>query len=195
VLRGFLAPFAERGTDDGAARLAAVNEGRLRDFISTHRDRFPSLVELLAELDEPGSRVGDDTVMLVNLNLRSVTAGGADSIFSRQVQAIVGGPFWEPCRTCDHRARCPIKHNVDTFADPVSGGEVTERLRRLVDLVRLRRRRHLTMRDVRSLVSHVLFRDRDCHEVAELLASGDAMAVADIAYFQAPGGLGVPPSC
>jgi len=193
VLQGFLAPFAEHGTDDGAARLAAVNEGRLRDFISTHRERFPGLVELLAELDNPGSRAGDDTVMLVNLNLRSVTGGGADSIFSRQVQGIVGGPFWEPCRSCDHRARCPIKHNVDTFADPVSGGEATERLRRLVDLVRLRRRRHLTMRDVRSLVSHVLFRDRDCYEVAELLASGEAMAVADIAYFQAPGGLGVPP--
>jgi serine/threonine protein kinase len=192
VLREFLAPFAIDGGDDGAVRLAAINEGRLRDFVGTHRDRFAGLVDLLAELDEPGSRTGD-AIMLVNLNLRSVTAGSADSIFSRQVQAIVGGPFWEPCQTCDHRARCPIKHNVDTFADPVSGGEVTERLRRLVDVVRLRRRRHLTMRDVRSLISHVLFRDRDCHEVAELLASDDPLIVADVAYFQASGGLGVPP--
>ena len=192
ALEAFLNPFAEGGIDDKAVRLAAINEGRLRDFVGMHRDRFPGLVDLLAELDEPGSHTGGDSVMLVNLNLRSVTAGGADSIFSRQVRAIVNGPFWAPCQTCDHRARCPIKHNVDTLADPVSGGEVTERLRRLVDLVRLRRRRHLTMRDVRSLVSHVLFRDRDCHEVAELLGSNDGMAVADIAYFQAPGGLGVP---
>ncbi len=192
VLGGFLAPFAAGAADDGAVRLAAINEGRLRDFIMTHRDRFPGLIELLGELDQPGSRDRDGPVVLVNLNLRSVTAGGSGSIFSRTVQAIVDGPFWEPCQSCDHRARCPLKHNVDTLADPVSGAAVTERLRRLVDLVRLRRRRHLTMRDVRSLISHVLFRDRDCHEVAQLLALGDGRAIVDLAYFQAPGGLGIP---
>ena len=193
VLGVFLAPFAVDGTDDGAVRLAAINEGRLRDFVVTHRDRFPGLVELLGQLDQPGSADRDGPVVLVNLNLRSVTAGGSESIFSRTVQAIVNGPFWEPCQSCDHRARCPLKHNVDTLADPVSGAAATERLRRLVDLVRLRRRRHLTMRDVRSFIAHVLFRDRDCHEVAELLALGDGRAIVDLAYFQAPGGLGMPP--
>jgi hypothetical protein len=48
------------------------------------------------------------------------------------------------------------------------------------------------MRDVRSLISFVLFRDRDCREIAELLAGGDAMAIIDLGYFQAAGGLGVP---
>jgi Protein kinase domain len=192
VLGEFLAPFAADGREDGAVRVAAINEGRLRDFIGMHADRFSGLLDLLGELDEPG-RTRRDELLLVNLNLRSVTAGGADSILSQQIRVIVEGPFWKPCQDCDFRTRCPIKHNVDTFADPDSGAEVTERLRRLADLVRLRRRRHLTMRDVRSLISFVLFRDRDCHEIAELLAGPDPMAVVDLAYFQAVGGLGIPP--
>jgi serine/threonine protein kinase len=193
VLADFLVPFAVDGNDDGAIRLAAINEGRLRDFIGFHRQRFLGLIELLAELDDPGHGGGDEQLILVNLNLRSVTTGGNQSIFSQQVEAIVDAPFWTPCQTCEHRSRCPIKHNVDTFADPVSGDEVTERLRRLVDVVRLRRTRHLTMRDVRSLISHVLFRDRDCYEIAQLLTAGDEMAIADLAYFQASGRAGIPP--
>lgn len=129
-----------------------------------------------------------------------MTLGGADSIFSQQLHKIVASPFWEPCQRCEHAARCPIKHNVDTFRDPTSGPAAAERLRTLVDLVRLRRRRHLTMRDVRSLISHLLFRDRDCAEIPNLLAHAEAeppnqadpFAVADLFYFQGPGGLGVP---
>src|SRR5439155_15858023 len=112
------------------------------------------------------------------------------SIFSQQLDRIVRGPFWGPCEACEHRPRCPIKHNVDTSRDGTSGPEASRRLRALVDLVRLRRRRHITMRDVRSLLSHVLFRDRVCEEIPSLLAS-EPGAVLDLAYFQGPGGRGV----
>jgi serine/threonine protein kinase len=192
VLQEFFAPFATGSAGDGSVRVAAINEGRLRDFLLAFRGEFPGLSGLLAQLDDPAATPPDDATVLVNLNLRSVTAGGADSIFIRLLQQIVGGPFWEPCQRCDYRARCPIKHNVDTLRDPTSGPAVAERLRRLVDLVRLRRRRHLTMRDARSLISFLLFRDRTCEEIAELLNSNDPMTVADLAYFQGIGGLGVP---
>jgi hypothetical protein len=69
-----------------------------------------------------------------------------------------------------------------------------ERLRRLVDIVRLRRRRHLTLRDLRSLISFVLFRDRTCNEVA-LLASSTSRSpfdILDLVYSQAIGGVGAP---
>jgi len=174
-------------------RIGAINEGLLRDYLVTHRGRYGRLApDIIAALDDATLAVPRDDVVVVNLNLRSVTAGGADSIFSRQLRRIVDGPFWESCAACDYRARCPLKHNVDTFGDETSGPAVTERLRVLVDLVRLRRRRHLTMRDVRSLIAHVLFRDRTCEEIPALLASDDPFDLIDLAYFQGPGGQGAP---
>jgi len=193
VLASFLAPFAHGPGTSGSVRLAAINEGRLRDFLLVHRAAFPFLLYgVLATLDQPEAQPFGEEIVVVNLNLRSVTLGGSESIFSQQLQKIAAGPFWEPCQRCDHRTRCPIKHNVDTFRDPTSGPAATERLRTLVDLVRLRRRRHLTMRDVRSLIAHLLFRDRDCEEVPAVLACDDPIAIADLFYFQGPGGLGVP---
>lgn len=193
VLRDFLGPFAIDVGGAGAVRLAAINEGRLRDFLLSHREPFRFLANgVISTLDDPGQRPFGDDIVVVNLNVRSVTAGGTDSIFSQQLQRIVTGPFWAPCQTCDYRARCPIKHNVDTFRDTTSGPAATERLRTLVDLIRLRRRRHLTMRDVRSLISHILFRDRTCLEIAEELTDDNPLTVVDLAYFQAVGGHGVP---
>lgn len=193
VLREFLAPFAAGGIPDKTIRIAAINEGRLRDFLLTHREEFAKIaMNIISELDLPDSVAPSDEVVIVNLNLRSVTTGGDSSIFSRQIRSIVSGPFWAPCASCEFRSRCPIKHNVDTFADPSSGAAVTERLRTLVDLVRLRRRRHLTMRDVRSVISHVLFRDRTCEEVPILLASDEPFELLDVFYFQAIGALGAP---
>jgi serine/threonine protein kinase len=193
VLRTFLTPFAARAVADDAVRVAAVNEGRLRDFVMAHRDEFPQLLSLIEQLDHPAAAAAAHDLVVVNLNLRSATLGGQDSIFSRQVRAIVGpDAFWGPCRVCDYKLRCPLKHNVDTFRDPTSGPLVTERLRRLVDVVRMRRRRHLTMRDVRSLISFVLFRDRECREVPEILSADDPLEIVDLAYFQGAAGIGVP---
>jgi serine/threonine protein kinase len=192
VLKRFLAPFASDGKADAAVRVAAINEGRLRDFILAHREEFPVLLPVIAILDEPSGQAEVSGVVVVNLNLRSITAGGANSILSRQMSTIVNGPFWDACNRCDYRVRCPIKHNVDTLGDPVSGDAVIERFRLLIDLVRLRRRRHLTMRDARSLIAFALFRDRDCVEIAELLQRGQPMDIVDLSYFQAVGGDGVP---
>jgi len=194
VLCDFLAPFSEGAPRGREVRLAAINEGRLRDFLLAHRFEFDGLARsILATLDAPDHPQQDQDIMLVNLNVRSVTAGGDQSIFSRQLKMIVSGPFWDPCLSCDYQDRCPLKHNVDTFQDPTSGSQTIERLRTLVDLIGLRRRRHLTMRDIRSLISHVLFRDRVCQEIPGVLSSDDPSVVLDLAYFQAIGGLGTPP--
>lgn len=193
VLYDFLEPFADGKETSRTVRLAAINEGRLRDFLLTFREFFPGFAtEVIAVLDDPNRLSAIEGLVIVNLNTRSATSGGTDSIFSRQLRKIVRGPFWGPCETCDYRTRCPIKYNVDSFRDSTSGEVVTERLRTLVDLVRLRQRRHLTMRDVRSLQSHILFRDRTCEEVPGLLADDNPFSILDITYFQGVGGLGVP---
>ena len=48
------------------------------------------------------------------------------------------------------------------------------------------------MRDVRSLISFILFRDRYCDEIEELLATDEPMERVDLAYPQGIAGLGVP---
>lgn len=193
ILFDFFAPVVFDQRPKGTARLAAINEGRLRDFLIGHRDLFEQFTaDVIAVLDDPARSFPTPDVVIVNLNLRSVTTGGEKSIFSRQLHRIVDGPFWGPCETCDYRVRCPIKHNVDTFRDPTCGPVIAERLRVLVDLIRLRRRRHLTMRDVRSLLSHILFRDRTCVEIADMLSTSDPLAIVDVTYFQGPGGRGTP---
>jgi hypothetical protein len=192
VLRDFFTPFLIDGAD-GKIGIAAVNEGRLRDFVMAFRNELPRLVELLGQVDDPEQATEAADLIVVNLNARSVTAGGDASIFSRQLAQIVGhAAFWEPCERCDYRARCPLKFNVDTFRDETAGPILVERFRRLVDIVRLRRRRHLTMRDVRSLISFLLFRDRYCDEVPGLLETNDPMDRINVTYFQGIAGLGAP---
>jgi serine/threonine protein kinase len=193
VLREFFLPFASGAGERDEVRMAAINEGRLRDFVMAFRAEFPRLIELLEQVDDPNAAVGVSDLIVVNLNARSVTTGGEMSIFSRQIARIVdNAAFWVPCEACDFRARCPLKHNVDSLRDKTAGPILIERLRRLVDIVRLRRRRHLTMRDVRSLISFLLFRDRYCDEVPRLLEADDPIERIDLAYFQGIAGLGVP---
>ncbi len=190
LLLDFLHPF-ESGSISNSVRLAAVNEGRLRDFLYVHKEQYGDFAtNLLASLDESGHNLLPPQIAVINLNLRSVTAGGSNSIFTRQLRHIVQAPFWEPCEACDFRQRCPIKHNVDTFKDSVSGEAAAERLRTLINVIRLRRRRHLTIRDIRSLISFILFRDRTCEEIAEVIERGDPQEVLDLMYFQGVGGVG-----
>lgn len=192
ILHAFFQPFATGALDDNSTRIAAINEGRLRDFLLVHRGEYADFATyVISTLDAPSEGQQAFGTVVVNLNARSVTAGGSKSIFSRQLQAVVNGPFWAPCDVCSYRMRCPIKYNVDTFRDTTSGPAVTERFRTLVDLVRLRRQRHLTMRDARSLISHVLFRDRTCQDIGTALNQDDPFAILDLTYFQGISGGGL----
>ncbi len=84
ILLEFLAPYhinASASTCTGAStRLAAINEGRLRDFLLTHRDEFGAFArDIIAALDDPSSSLPGEDVVLVNLNGRSVSHGGGGS--------------------------------------------------------------------------------------------------------------------
>jgi hypothetical protein len=79
--------------------------------------------------------------------------------------------FWEPCQHCAWREQCFIYFNVSALADPASGPPVRERLRTLFEVVHLRRQLHITMRDMRSALSWLLFRDHSCDDVARLLSA------------------------
>jgi serine/threonine protein kinase len=189
VLARFLEPFeggSLKGLDGNDARLIAINEGRLLDFLAhgAHRERFAGLRRfVLASLDGEGQ---PPRALLVNLNLRAITAGGATSLVERQLGAMLKDDLWVPCTACAHAAKCPIKFNVDTLRDRASGPAVRERVRRLLELVHLRRRAHVTMRDLRSALSFLLLRDQSCDDVAQLVARQDSQVTADLARLYYP---------
>jgi len=189
VLAKFLTPFEGlplKGTEGNEARLIAINEGRLLDFLSHggNAERFAGLRHYV--LGSLGGTDGHARALLVNLNLRAVTAGGVESLVERQLVAMLKPDMWAPCDGCAWKAKCPIKFNVDTLSDRSSGGAVRERVRRLYELVHLRRRAHVTMRDLRSSLSFLLLRDRGCDDVARLLQRTDGDVTRDLATLYYP---------
>lgn len=193
VLARFLSSF--EGTEVGgltgqAVRLLAINEGRLLDFLvhSRHAARFKGLRALVQDV-MTGDKVPPAAALLVNLNLRAVAAGGRESIFEKQLLAMLREGLWVPCDSCEYVAKCPLKHNADTMSDPASGPMVRDRLRRLFEVIHLRRRAHVTMRDLRSALAWILLRDTSCHDVGLLLRRDDDAARRELADLYYPDAL------
>ena len=165
VLANFLNPFSGSSFSDfrsGQVRLIAINEGRLLDFLehSSHSATFTALRRFVHKAFEDGDT--RDGMLLVNLNLRAVAGGEKESLVERQLATILRPELWAPCEPCSHKLRCPLKHNADTLRDPISGAAVRARVLRLFEVVHLRRRAHVTIRDLRSAISWLLFRDQGC---------------------------------
>lgn len=190
VLARFLSPFAGAtlgGLGGMQVRLIAVNEGRLLDFLThdAYREGFAGLRGfVLKALDASGGLPAG--ALLVNLNLRAVAAGGTASLVEQQLLALTKPELWKPCQSCTHRAVCPLKFNAETMSDDVSGSAVRARVRRLFEVVHLRRKAHVTMRDLRSALSWLLLRDHGCDDIDRIVKDGtDAETLARLHYPEA----------
>lgn len=173
--------------------LIAINEGRLVDFFSelwsTNNGEMSSarnFQQLGACVQRYFEKGGEDPelptwMLIVDLNQRSIIAPDPDqdgaSIFDRQLQVLLKPEFWKPCQVCAFRAKCFIKFNVDTFSDAVSGLAVRARVRTLFEIVHLRRQLHTTMRDLRSALSWMFFRDQSCSDIARI--NSTSLSAAD----------------
>ena len=173
VLEEFFKPFA--GLYDYAnvseGRVIAINEGRLVDFLST-RPEYKKLQDNIEDyFHNEGHTELLPGLMIINLNLRSVTAkdGESPSLLAQQVKKLTRPEMWAKCKTCPIADRCFIKYNVDTFQDSSAGDEVIERLEWLVRTISYKRELHITMRDLRSIIAWMLTRDYSCEEVKQLL--------------------------
>jgi serine/threonine protein kinase len=191
VLTEFFAPYA--GPDALAwpgdqTRVIAINEGRLIDFLATRRPEFPALDDTIrAGL---AGRLTPAGVAVVNLNARSVVAASPEragpedaAILDRTLRRMVQEEFWQACRSCDLAAACYAHHNARTFGHPTAGPRIAGRLRTLYELVALRGRLHITVRDLRSALAFMLTSGRDCAEIHELYKRDDAGLVLDGFYF------------
>lgn len=189
MLNEFFAPFTDaqlaQASSQKAVYLIAINKGRILDFFIDESNgfQFRQLAKVLNNFFDPdeATRPLPDWLTIIDLNNRSIVASDPDednnkSIFDRQLEALLKPEFWAPCQTCALKDRCFIKYNVDTLADPTSGPTVRERLRTLFEIVHLRRKLHITMRDMRSALSWMIFRDHSCDNVADLLDEQPAPA-------------------
>lgn len=172
VLREFFKPFANINDFSAASegRVIAINEGKLADFLSKER----SLAALGDVIDRYFNAEGKvelpKGLMVINLNLRSVTAPdeSGESLFRRQLRSFCDTRFWTRCSGCQFRKYCFIRYNVQTLTDPASGDSVVTRLEWLLRMVSYRRELHLTIRDLRSFISFLITSDERCENVQRL---------------------------
>lgn len=173
VLNEFFAPFfgLEDYTQAAEGRIIAINEGRLMDFLNTQSQ----LKALNNNIEDFFYNEGHTELlpglMVINLNLRSVTAGDKQnpSLLSQQMKKLTNKELWTKCQGCPIANKCFIKYNVDTFQDSSAGDEVIERLEWLMRAIVYKRELHITMRDLRSFIAFMLTRDFSCDQVKKLV--------------------------
>ncbi len=173
VLIKFFEPFFNlsdyRNASEG--RIIAINEGRLVDFLGTR----PELRNLQDNIEDFFYQEGHAELlpglMVINLNLRSVTARSANSpsLLAQQVKQLTRPELWTMCQDCPIADRCFVKYNVNTFQDSSAGDEVIKRLEWLVRTIVYKRELHITMRDLRSMIAWMLTRDYNCNEIKQLV--------------------------
>ncbi len=173
VLNEFFAPFfgLEDYSKASEGRIIAINEGRLMDFLGTQEKLAAlnkSIEDFFYQEGHSGLLPG---LMVINLNLRSVTAGDKQnpSLLSQQLKKLTDKNLWTKCQGCPIADKCFIKYNVDTFQDSSAGDEVIERLEWLMRAIVYKRELHITMRDLRSFIAYMLTRDFSCDQVIKLV--------------------------
>lgn len=173
VLNSFFEPFFDLDdyTKASEGRIIAINEGRLVDFLSQQ----PRLKKFETNIEEFFFNEGHVELLpgliVINLNLRSITAreGDSQSLLGQQIQKMVASELWTKCDGCPVAEKCFIKYNADTFRDSSVGLEVTNRLEWLLRTIVYKRELHVTMRDLRSMIAYMLTRDYSCEQVKKLI--------------------------
>ena len=177
VLREFFLPFGGAAPKPPASdtRIIAINEGRLLDFLAAHRDELLWLDRVLGQLLAGATEDLPDWLAIVNLSLRALTLSGNDegSVTARLLAKFGDPRLWAPCSNCRAQSDCYAYANSRVLADPILGPRTAERVRQTLDVVRMRRRLHITMRDLRSALAFVVAGNRTCSEIVNLVDSGE----------------------
>jgi serine/threonine protein kinase len=171
VLARFFEPFAgsEPIQVNDRVHVIAINEGRLMDFMQTQQDEFPYLYRQARDFFEI-EKLTDPRLLIVNLNLRAVVAVGEQgkSILDQMLDRLAVPALWSKCAMCDLAKQCYAKFNADSLNDPNYGVQIRERLKMLFQIAHLRRRLHITIRDLRSALAFIIAGTADCDEIHAL---------------------------
>ena len=172
VLREFFSPFenCQNFATVPEGRIIAINEGKLADFLE-HSPEHSHLSNLIAAyFHSEGKTQLPSGLLVLNLNLRSVTASEDEqpSLFKAQLKRLCNPDFWRKCQNCSCKEFCFIKYNVDTFNDSAAGDEIANRLEWVLRMISYRRELHITIRDLRSALAFMITGDERCENIPKL---------------------------
>lgn len=145
--------------------LIAINDGRMADYFENEhvKARFPWLIKQIEHVQHD-TPLTERTVWVVDLKQRTFVhfpKTKASSIFSNVLNKLVAPEQWEICDQCASQAICPIRANAQALHEP----SVRHRLEYLLLLTHLRRHRHMTMRDLRSVLAYLITANTTCQDV------------------------------
>lgn len=180
LLKEFFKPF-EGNTETKAniVKIIAINEGKLRDFLLGKKD-YDWLGKMVHHYLEYDNYKLPDSLAFINLNNRAIVEiENANSIFDELLNIILDTTekqnTWAPCKpeNCDYAERCYIKYNIDTLKDSKKGVSVKQRLKEIILAIYLKKEKHITMRDIRSLISFILFNKYTCSQLQTSIDEGE----------------------
>ena len=179
LLESFLKPFeGHREPEANIVKIIAINEGKLRDFVLRKREYTWLGKQVHHYLENENFKL-PGSIVFINLNNRAVVElENAESIFDRLLETFLDqinkDHFWEECHpeNCEYADRCYVKNNIDTLNDNELGPIVKQRLKEIILALYLKRVKHITMRDIRSLISYILFSKYTCKQIQDDIESG-----------------------
>lgn len=185
LLDEFLQPFLDGLPEGDITHLLAINDGRLYEWIDAceratgPRNLTRSLRSFLAHDDQ--SDPPPAHVHFISLNHRSLVGGRTPSgtwsndFLDRLINSLLGGAnaqtTWSPCTSCTAWDRCvagPTAHRIlSDGATPQGqlGQRLRQRLSEALQAVHQRGQVHITTRELRGLLSYVLFGVHSCEEI------------------------------
>jgi hypothetical protein len=180
LLREFFKAFeGENEPTANIVKIIAINEGKLRDFILNKREYSWLGKQVYRYLEFENYKLAD-SLAFINLNNRAVIElDNSNSIFDELLSIILDengtNKTWEPCqeKNCDYANSCYIKYNVDSLRDQKKGVIVRQRLKELVLSIYLKKEKHITMRDIRSLISFIIFNKYTCSQLQNDINAGE----------------------
>ena len=174
MLQEFFKPFEGNNEPLGNfVKIIAINEGKLRDYILKKKE-YAWLGKHVHHYLEFDNYKLPDVLTFVNLNNRAIIEPeNPKSIFDNLLDILLDineeKGIWSNCSqdNCEYSDRCYIKYNIDSFRDKEKGSVIRERLKELILLVYLKKEKHITMRDIRSVISFVFFNKYTCNQIQD----------------------------
>lgn len=179
LLNEFFKPFeGEREPSSSIVKIIAINEGKLRDFILSKK-QYKWLGKQVHHYLEYENYMLPNSLAFINLNNRAIVElNNPHSIFDELLSIILDEDGsknnWEPCQeqNCAYANRCYIKYNIDSLRDQKKGAVSKQRLKEIILSIYLKKEKHITMRDIRSLISFIIFNKYTCSQLQTDIDSG-----------------------
>lgn len=165
--------------------VAAMNDGRLRQFVERFSDTVPGL-EAAASRDTGL----ESPVLVIDLKNRALVNDRESGLGLEVLDSLLDTELWESggCGDCSAAGQCPILRNVNFLRKEGKTG-----LQKLTLVSHLSSQRRATLRDFRSAVSYAVTGDLGCAEIHQRIGEGTAPEVdpslaAWNLVFETPGG-------